>query len=321
MIEEEDTTTNLKTVNIRRWDIKNIQSNRAMIIVGRPGSGKSYLLNNIMKQLYVNFDACIGMSPTKSSRDMFSQWMPESCIYDQYDADKIIEIVDVMKKLYDNDLEPRIAVLLDDCMFDQKIMKSEAMRYIHMNGRHLNICFINLVQYIVDVPKPLRAVINYVICTNESRPSALHALYDNFFNSFDTFADFRHALGTLTANNGYLVMDTTSGSQNIEDTIFWYKTNESNTKIMVGNRNFWKCHYATYVGRTKVMPKVFFPAFNKEVTAQDSDSDAIRTTPKSTQRLKKSGKNKPGRNSDITINLQKCDENGFVLNTPRRIEA
>ena len=62
-------------------------------------------------------------------------------------------------------IKKKVFVILDDCMFDKKILTSKAARDIHMNGRHCGILFINLVQYAIDIPKPLRGQIDYVFAT------------------------------------------------------------------------------------------------------------------------------------------------------------
>ena len=58
---------------------------------------------------------------------------------------------------------------------------------------------------------------------------------------FSNFDDFEKVFAKCTANHCCLVMDNTTGSANIEDTIFWYKAKLSNNlpTFKLGKPIYW----------------------------------------------------------------------------------
>jgi hypothetical protein len=255
-------------VDIRKFDVGNIKPDRIILIVGKRGTGKSTLLKDILSQLYLNFDAGCAMSPTPDSLEMFRQFIPDSCIFESYDPDKIQEIVEFLDNINKQGIHKKIFLILDDCMFDTKVLKSIEMRNIHMNGRHLHVTFINIVQYTMDIPKPLRAQIDYVFALREPQLDMRKNLYNNFFGIFPSFDDFGAAMDEFTKDNRCLVVDNTSKSNDIEGNVFWYKANfdpaTENTWMKLGGRNYWKLHYMFYVEpKVERLPPNPIPALSR----------------------------------------------------------
>ena len=120
-------------VPLRRFDVRALKPDRIVLLVGKRGTGKSTLLNDLLSYLYKEYDDGCGMSPTPESQEMFANYMPTSCIYPEFDGEKIKELVDMVRKLNQNGIYRRLFVLLDDCMFDKKVMAGTPMREIHMN--------------------------------------------------------------------------------------------------------------------------------------------------------------------------------------------
>jgi energy-coupling factor transporter ATP-binding protein EcfA2 len=241
-----DADAEQQKICLRKFDFSMLDPDRCVLLVGKRGTGKSVLLRDILSYLTAEYDFGIAMSPTPESQDMFREFMPDMYIYDEYDGDKIAEIVDTLRKYNHNGIYRRVFVLLDDCMFDSKVLKSLAMRDIHMNGRHLKILFLNIVQYTMDVPKALRAQIDFVFALREPQREYRLNLYKNFFGVFETYEQFAEVLDVCTENYGCIVINNMAKSNNIEDTVFWYRASPKPPAFLLGGRNYWKAHYCFY---------------------------------------------------------------------------
>lgn len=122
-------------LNLRKFNWEAFKPDRVVMLVGKRGTGKSVLLRDLLSHLSVEYDAGVAMSPTPESQDMFREFMPDSCVFDEYSSEKIGEIVTKLRQFNHMGVYKRVFVLLDDCMFDASVLKSKQMRDIHMNGR------------------------------------------------------------------------------------------------------------------------------------------------------------------------------------------
>ncbi|BCU03579.1 VV A32-like virion packaging ATPase [Pandoravirus japonicus] len=111
---------------------------------------------------------------------------------------------------------------------------------------HLKILFLNIVQYVMDVPKAIRSQIDYVFALREPQRAYRENLYKNFFGIFPTYDEFSAAFDACTENYGCIVVDSTAKTNAIEDSVFWYRGSPNPPKFVLGNRNFWKLHYMFY---------------------------------------------------------------------------
>jgi ABC-type polar amino acid transport system ATPase subunit len=124
-----------QSLDLRKFNWETFKPDRVVMLVGKRGTGKSVLLRDLLSHLSREYDGGVAMSPTPESQDMFREFMPDSCVYDEYSSEKIGEIVTKLREFNHMGIYKRVFVLLDDCMFDSKVLKSIQMRDIHMNGR------------------------------------------------------------------------------------------------------------------------------------------------------------------------------------------
>ncbi|AGO82345.2 hypothetical protein pdul_cds_334 [Pandoravirus dulcis] len=241
-----DEDDDLPQLDLRKFNWKAFKPDRVVMLVGKRGTGKSVLLRDLLSHLSSEYDGGVAMSPTPESQDMFREFMPDSCVFDEYSSEKIGEIVTKLRQFNHMGVYKRVFVLLDDCMFDASVLKSKQMRDIHMNGRHLKILFLNIVQYVMDVPKAIRSQIDYVFALREPQRAYRENLYKNFFGIFPTYDEFSAAFDACTENFGCIVVDSTARTNAIEDSVFWYRGSPDPPKFILGNRNFWKLHYMFY---------------------------------------------------------------------------
>nr|UMO78270.1 hypothetical protein [Pandoravirus belohorizontensis] len=322
-----DEDEELPQLELRKFNWEAFKPDRVVMLVGKRGTGKSVLLRDLLSHLSREYDGGVAMSPTPESQDMFREFMPDSCVFNEYSSEKIGEIVTKLRQFNHMGVYKRVFVLLDDCMFDASVLKSKQMRDIHMNGRtslpphpppspstrcglvlfmeqvrflfsllvvggvvvcffaspnrstrparvfaatpsplrwtlgkkrpmtmitttttpgHLKILFLNIVQYVMDVPKAIRSQIDYVFALREPQRAYRENLYKNFFGIFPTYDEFSAAFDACTENYGCMVVDSTAKTNAIEDSAFWYRGSPNPPSVLLGSRDQWRLHHMFY---------------------------------------------------------------------------
>lgn len=226
-------------LKLRRWDPSTMKPHRIILLVGRRGTGKSSLMEDLLYRLSPNIDIALAMSPTEDSLGMFRNHMPESWLFEGYSQSKVEELIEMQRSLATRNKQKNVLLALDDCMYEKSIMRTTAMRNIHMNGRHLKTTLINACQYMVDVDPALRTQIDYVVCLKENIYTNKVKLHRFFFGCFRAFDDFSAVLDKVTENYGALVLDQTSPSNNLEDCLFWYRASLDLPAYRLGSPIFW----------------------------------------------------------------------------------
>jgi hypothetical protein len=203
-----------------------------MVFISARNSGKSTLVADIlwhMKAIPVVF--C--MSGTEKANSFYGKHIHELCIYDNFEPEVLNGIVEkqknVVKEIAKSGKNPKgfpekgVGVVFDDLAYDKSMMKEPSMREIFFNGRHYLITTIITFQYMMDMRPEFRTNIDYVFVSKENKKDNIDKLYKYFFGMFDKVADFKRVLSACTNDYGCLVLDNTSRSDRIQDSVFWYK--------------------------------------------------------------------------------------------------
>lgn len=313
--------------SIRKFDCRSMATNSIVTIVGRRGVGKSTLMTDMMYQLRDKIDIAVTMSPTMDSLEVFDDINMQVMNYDHFDLAAIDRIVNTQEEFNkkqktkpEDQRKPLkcVAIFADDCAFDKKIMGGKTIRNVFMNGRHLNIMFIILVQYVMDITPDLRSQVDYVFLGQEKNVKQRMKLHQNLFGAVEDFKDFNTLMDNFTENKEWLVLDNKSSSNDLVECVKWYSCPMRDTKkkpFCVGQEKLWKLNHA-WLTRTA-----------DEHTDKDITSFIpVSTTPvgsKDTAAAKKR-KNAGGDNGDGSSGnkksrltcVSKADEKGCTLQGP-----
>lgn len=227
-------------LKIKRFDPTTLKPHRIIIIVGKRGTGKSVMQRDLMYNLRDKWDLGVAMTPTEESAQTFSQHMPENWIYNGFSSTKLDQILNMQRELCKDKKERNLFLILDDCMYDKKILKGTGIRDLFMNGRHLKVTLCNAVQYVMDMGPDLRTQVDYVFALRENIISNKSKLWKYFFGMFDRYEDFARVMDKCTENHSAIVMDNTTGSCNVDECIFWYKATHDLPEFKIGKDVFWK---------------------------------------------------------------------------------
>ena len=234
-------------LQLKKFNPKNIDDNRVCVFIGKRGTGKTTLVTDIMYHKR-NIPVGMVMSGTEEGNSYYQQYIPDSFVYNDYQSDVIDKVLARQKKMVRTKApNAGVFVLLDDCMYDKKMVRDKCIRAIFMNGRHWKLFFMLTMQYCMDLSPDLRANIDYVFILRENIIQNREKIYKNFFGIFPTFDMFNQVLTSCTENYECLVLDNTSKSNKIEDVVYWYKAKmHPQGSFRIGSQAFWNYHKQTY---------------------------------------------------------------------------
>lgn len=234
-------------ITVNEFNPKEMKKGRICLMIGKRGTGKSTLIRDIMYHMKGFIDQPLAMTPTEESVGMFEECMPESCVHTSFNPVVLDRLIHHQRQRGKKKLPQRdVLLVLDDMMFDKKVLKGQGVRDIFMNGRHLKITFINAMQYCMDMGPDLRSQVDYCFALRENIVSNRVKLWKYFFGGFENFEDFCSVFTACTSNNECMVIDNTVKSNNISDMIFWYKANINIGSYILGDRKLWYAHYKYY---------------------------------------------------------------------------
>lgn len=237
----------MTSVNIKKFDAPIIKHNTIILLVGKRGTGKSTLLADLCYHMRDKVDFAIGMSPTEDTNQALAQFVPKSCIYGEYDEDRIIRVMDMQRDMWRAGRGYSCLLILDDCCYDKKILRSKVIREIFMNGRHRHMTLMLSAQYVMDLPPDLRTQVDYVFVLRENVRQNRERLYKQFFGFFNNYADFAKTMDSCTENYECMVCDNkTSKGNSISESVCWYKASLDLPPFRVGKPFVWNMHRKYY---------------------------------------------------------------------------
>ena len=227
-------------LKIQKFDPeKQIKPHRICLFIGRRGTGKTKLIEDIMYRLKDRFDIGLCMTPTEETASMLRQHVPDTWIYDGFRMTSLEQMLAMQRATSAVGKEPRSLFLItDDCGFDRSAFKGKAVRDLFMNGRHARITYLSAMQYVMDVTPDIRAQIDYVFCLKESIITNKQKLWKSFFGMFEKYDDFSRTMDRCTDHYSCLVLDQTSPTSRIEDCVFWYRADVNLPPFKLGRQVF-----------------------------------------------------------------------------------
>jgi hypothetical protein len=235
--------------SIKKFDMKRIPQDAVVIFIGRRRTGKSTLVRDL---LYHHQDMPLGtvISGTEESNSFYGKMIPPLFIHGKFEPvilnnfvkrQKMVmsKIQDDLKKNIKPKADPRSFMILDDCMYDDSWTRDENIRYLFMNGRWLKAFFLITMQYPLGIQPALRTNVDFVFILREPYINNRKRIYENYASAFPSFEFFCQIMDQCTQNFEVLVIDNTTLSSKLEDTIFWYKA-AIQPDFRIGAPEFWQ---------------------------------------------------------------------------------
>ena len=245
----------MSTLELKKFDMRTItfrpdeNKGPVIVLIGRRDTGKSFLVADL---LFHHQDIPIGtvISGTEAGNGFYAKHVPKLFIHHEYNSVLIenvlrrqkVVLTQVKKEMdtyHRTRVDPRVFLILDDCLYDPSWTKDKLMRTLFLNGRHWKVMMIITMQYPLGIPPMLRTNIDYVFILREPYQRNRKIIWENYASMFPTFESFCSVLNQTTENFECLVINNNTKSNNLHDQIFWYKA-ESHADFRLGCNEFWE---------------------------------------------------------------------------------
>ena len=198
-------------IQLKKFDMNQISDDKVVVLVGKRDTGKSFLCRDL---LHRHKDVPCGqvISATESANSYYGKMVPPLFIHNEYSAQIINNVLKRQKIMIEKNQngvyqDPRLFLLLDDCIYDQSWVKDKNVRSLFMNGRHYKVLFIITMQYALGIPPNLRTNIDYVFILRENYVSNRKRLYEHYAGMFPSFEMFCQIMDQCTENYECLVIN------------------------------------------------------------------------------------------------------------------
>tara|TARA_B110000285_G_scaffold235237_1_gene315732 strand:+ start:4228 stop:5043 length:816 start_codon:yes stop_codon:yes gene_type:complete len=237
-------------LNLKKFDLNMIKDDAVCVFIGRRRTGKSYCLKDL---LFRNRDIPFGtvISATEDASPFFEDFVPKSYIFTEFKEEIVKDIINRQKKILKTvqtqkltNVDPRVFIVLDDCLYDDSWSRTKAIRNIFMNGRHYKILFCLTMQYPLGVPPALRSNIDYTIIMREPYISNRKKIYENYAGMFPDFSMFCQVMDSLQQYE-CLILNNNADSNKLKDQVFWYKADKRDN-FKMGGKQYWDYHNKNY---------------------------------------------------------------------------
>ena len=143
---------------------------KAITIIAKRNSGKSYLLKNLLKYSIKikEFNKIYCISPTEKINKFYSDIIPENCIFDSYSSEWVLSLIEKMSKINEGKTQQsqnpiNCLLILDDCTTDVNMHQEKAIKMLYTRGRHsfIGVCIIS--QNLKSVPPSIRNNSDFIL--------------------------------------------------------------------------------------------------------------------------------------------------------------
>lgn len=219
-------------IEIKEFTIDMFKESSSSLVIGRRGSGKTFLTKSILKQYKNKENLTIIISKQdKEQTDQLNTYynlFPDSCVYDDYNKSEFNKLIKKQKYLVEKynsketKINPNMMIVYDDSLPNtlQKLQNHNGiMSMILENKTHMISYIINCDLYIAK--SLIKCNIDYTfILNNSNNKDEIYKYYKKYFESFEIFDKI---YTEITKNYGSLVIVNNDDSNNIYDKIFWYR--------------------------------------------------------------------------------------------------
>lgn len=277
---------------IREFRLESMCPNPAICMIAKRGSGKSWLVRDIMNH-FRKIPCGMVISKTEKMNPFYKEFFPDSYIYYEYDTDVVGKFLNrqdmILEKAREKakkgkKVDPRAFLIMDDCLADGNLWKKDKnIQEIFFNGRHYKLMYILTMQYPLGIGPDLRLNFDYVFLLADDNFMNTKKLYEQYAGMFPDVNTFRQVFNQLTKDYGCMVIANRGGKRDtILDKIFYYKAKNPTFHDDIGCRQFKEYHKNNYdkewkskmhYDMNKLCSKKGKPSINVTKITNDNDDD------------------------------------------------
>jgi hypothetical protein len=222
-------------VDIHEFPLNSIKYNSKIVIIGKPATGKSVLIRDIVKANRHLFPVAKVFSGTEENNHFYAEMFPELYIFPEYDEKEMENFAKRQKlAMRNNPDNPNGLLIADDVSEDPKFFNRPLFQKFFKNGRQWEMMFILALQYGMDIRPVIRTNIDYVFIFREPNEGNRKKLYSNYAGIIGSYQDFCDIMDQITEDYTALVIDNRKQSNNLSDCVFYYRARMHEDKFVVG---------------------------------------------------------------------------------------
>jgi len=245
-----------REIEIGEFPIHKMMNNFKLIEIGKPGSGKSEFVKDLMNVHKHKFPVVIAFSGSEENNSFYSKMMNNLYVYPEY-SEEAMQNIEKRQKLAMRDpnlSNPNALLILDDVSDDKKFFNRPLYQRFIKNGRHWNLSQIQVLHDPMDIPSAIRSTIDYSVLYRDPIETNRKKLYENYASIIGAgvghkqgYEDFCDIFDQCTEErfNALVIQNTRTESNRIEDCVFWYKARQYDD-VKVGCQEYQQWANARY---------------------------------------------------------------------------
>ena len=190
--------------------------NKTLCVVAKRNSGKSVLIKYLVTCEKGQFSKIYVICPTEKINRFYNSIVPDQCIFDSWSEEWANALIKKMTEINANKTaseRKNVLIILDDVFSDTNFHQSQALKVLHVRGRHLNISIINTIQYLNLLPPICRTNCDYLISGQMNRQS-VQLLAEEYISGDIEKNDFIKMYNRVTKDYGFLLINNNSIKNN-----------------------------------------------------------------------------------------------------------
>ena len=265
---------------IKEFDLNLMVPNPSILIIAKRGSGKSYIVREIMNH-FKNIPAGVVISPCDRMSSFYKYFFPD--LYVHYDLGNnllkkilIRQSIMIDKAKANKTIDPTAMLIMDCCLAQKKSWtKDQDIMEILMNGRHYRLPYIATLQTPVGITPEMRLNFDYIFLLKEDSCINKKKLWNDYASMFPTLDSFNKVFSKCTEDYRAMVIDNRKPTDNIQEKVFWFKAQEQKftfgcDKFKEIHRNYYEPNWAKNV--LVENSQFAFPHTNEEISIEFEDN-------------------------------------------------
>jgi hypothetical protein len=221
----EDSARGGNHTRVHKFNPKDIPTIGRLFIYGRTGFGKTTVITDFLHTKRHSFERALVMVGSIGAKMHYEKIFPEITVMYGWHPDRLQRLIDYQSSRVQLGDKTPLLVLMDDMMYQaSNFINSKPIRWLLFNGRNALIALWISAQYCMDLPPAARGQLDlFVGCAEKLKPNR-ERIYKYLNPCFSTLADFDMVYKACTQNYEVVVFNMRSKSTDIQDNVFWYKS-------------------------------------------------------------------------------------------------
>lgn len=216
-----------REVNVHEFPLHEIPTESGkdvkIVVVGKPGSGKSVLIKDIVRTHCHKFPVGVVFSGTEDNNHFYSEMFDQVFIYGGYDEEAVKKIVERQKLCQQDCKNPKLMLIIDDCSDDPKFFRRPLFQKLFKMGRHMDMMVVLGIQYANDLQSVVKSAVDISFIFRDPNPENRKKIYNNYAGITGSLQDFNDYMDQITGDYSSLVINNRIQSNEPEKGISYYK--------------------------------------------------------------------------------------------------